>query len=220
MFAMLASVAADQSTIEPVYNYNGLFQFAVTLILAAVAALFTAKLCTARWEGRRVKTSIVACILTVLATTASMLFHGLGMHNIKTLFLSCVMLYLSYGDIKTHDNDDWLHFLVLAISLIEKPAGDIPTALLCSAVVFGLMLGVHVLVQGAGIGGADIKFCTAAAFLTSDLLSCLVALGLGTFVALLCNSPFRKKEGAEKPYAMLPYLSCSYMIVFLLSRTA
>ena len=110
--------------------------------------------------------------------------------------------------------------IVLAVALISKPASEIPMALLSAALLVGVMLLIAVFVRGAGIGGADIKFTAACAFLTT-LQGGFLGLGLGAFVALLCNSPFRKnkegEEGAAKAFPMLPYLSCSYMLVYLLS---
>lgn len=194
----------------------GMVQAFVTIAISLAASAATAKVCVSRWGGSFPKLCTVGCILSTLATICSILFHKLGMHNVQTVFLSCVFLYASYGDIKTHEADDFIHVIVLAVALIAKPAAEIPTALLSAVVLGGILLLVAVFVSGAGIGGADIKFTAACAFLTT-IEGGLFGLGLGTFAALLFNSPFRKKEGAEEGFPMLPYLSCSYMIVYLLS---
>lgn len=202
-------------------NYYAVLQLAVVVLIAITASLLTAKASVKRWEGKQLTLSIVGCVFTVLATVGSVLLHGLGMRNVQTIFLACVFLYVSYGDIKTHEMDDFVHILVLAVALIAKPAEQIPTAVLSVIGVVAVMLITTVLVPGTGIGGADIKFCAAGSFLMSSFVDSLFALGIGTFAALLCNSPFRKKkEGAGEGFPMLPYLSCSYMFVFLLSNTA
>lgn len=192
-----------------------LLQAIITLSLSVVLAFYTAKISVARWEGSLAKVSIAGCVLSALATTGSILIEGLGMHNIQTILLCCVFLYGSYGDIKTHTADGFIHVIVLAAALIAKPAAEIPEALLSAVVLGGIMLAVAVFLKGAGIGGADIKFVAACAFLTT-LEGGLWGLGIGTLAALLFNSPYRKKEGAGKGFPMLPYLSCSYMLVHLL----
>ena len=194
-----------------------LTQFIVTLAIALLASAFTAKLCSTRWNGNFVKICIAGCILSALATVSSVIFNGFGMHNVQTILLCCIFLYASYGDIKTHEADDFIHVIVLAVALIAKPAAEFPNALLAAVVAGGVMLLAAVLVGGMGIGGADVKFVAAASFLTT-IEGGLFALGLGTLAALLCNSPFRKKkEGAGEGFPMLPYLSCSYMLIYLLS---
>lgn len=137
------------------------------------------------------------------------------MRNIQTIFLCCTFLYASYGDIKTHEADDFVHVLVLAIALMHKPAAGIPAAILASMVLLVLMY-VASCIPGTGIGGADIKFVAACAFFSSLQLG-LIGLGLGAFLGLIFNSPFRKNAAEGEGFPMLPYLSCSYMLVYLLS---
>ena len=190
----------------------------IELAIAVLASAATAKACASRWGGSFAKLSAVGCTLSALITFCSILLHGLGIHNIQAVILSCAFLYASYGDIKTHEADDFNHIIVLAAALITRSPADIPESLLTAAVIVGVMLIVTVFVGGAGIGGADMRFCAACAFLGS-FSGGLLGLLLGLFVALLFNSPFRRKEeGAEnKGFPMLPYLSCSYMLVYLLS---
>ena len=191
-------------------------QFAVTIATAVLAAIFTAKICISRWEGNYTKLCVIGGVLSAIAAVGSVFLHGLGMKNIQTIFLFCIFLYASYGDIKTHEADDFNHILVFAVALITRSAEEIPNMLLSVLVVGGVILLAAVFLRGAGIGGADVKFTAACACL-STLEGGLWGLGLGTMAALLCNSPFRKKEGAEEGFPMLPYLSCSYMLVHLLS---
>ena len=197
-----------------------LIQIAITFALFIFLANATARICTKRWEGNTKKLATTATILAIICAAGSVFLHGLGMHNIQTMLLFCVFLYASYGDFKTHEADDFIHVIILATALITQRAENMPEALLTVLLTGGIMYLVAVLIPGAGIGGADIRFVAACAFLC-PMLSCFWGLGLGTFAALLCNSPFRKnKDGEEKapqPYPMLPYLSCSYMFVYLLS---
>ena len=193
-----------------------ILQFVITLAVAAFVSYAVSKACVQRWGGSFVKLCAIGMFLSVLITAISALFYGLGGETIRTIILCGVFLYVSYGDIKTHTADDFNHIIVLSAALICKPVEQISGALLTAAVLAGILLLVAVLVKGAGIGGADMKFSVACAFLTTTLSGGLVGLGLGTFVALIFNSPFRKKEGAGK-FPMLPYLSCSYMLVYLLA---
>lgn len=195
-----------------------LIQLLVTLAISVLTAVFTAKISTSRWEGSFLKFSIVGSILSALATFGSVLFDGLGMSNVQTILLCCVFLYISYSDIKTHEADDFLHVIVLAVALIAKPAEQIPEALLSAVILGGLMLVVGTFIPGAGIEGADVKFTAACALLT-NLESGLFGLGLGAFIALIFNPPFGKKGKARENerIPMLPYLSCSYMLIHLLA---
>lgn len=188
---------------------------AILMALSALASGITGKACIGRWGGNSKKVYIIGCTLAIIVTAASVFLHGLSIHNVQAIILSCVFLYASYGDIKTHEADDFIHIIVLTTALIEKPATEIPMAILSAVLLGGILLVSAVFVGGVGIGGADIKFTAACAFLTT-LQGGLFGLGLGTFAALLLNSPFRKK-GAGEGFPMLPYLSCSYMLVFLLS---
>lgn len=190
----------------------------ILLLAAFFAAYMTGKNCLARWPGNSKKVIGVGCTLTIIVTAVSVILHGLGIHNVQAIILCCVFLYSSYGDIKTHEADDFIHVLILTAALITKSGEQIPESLITAVMIVSVMLLVAVLVKGVGIGGADIKFCAACAFL-SNFSGGLIGLLLGMFLALVFNSPFRRKEEGEKPkgFPMLPYLSCSYMLVYLLS---
>lgn len=192
-----------------------MFQLIITLIAAVIAGNISARLCIKRWGGSLIKVSVLSAILALVVTTISFLAHGFG-ESIRTVFIFSLCFYASYGDIKTHEADDWIHFLLLITALIGKPLVHIPMSLIAVLVTAGIMTLITMFVPGSGIGGADIKFTAAAAFLTS-LEGSLIGLLLGTFAALICNSPFSKKKGEMQGFPMLPYLSCSYMLVYLLS---
>lgn len=192
-----------------------MFQLIVLLLSAILISVVVAYLSVKRWGGSVIKVGLVGSFLSVVAAFFSLLFHGFGIDSFRTVVLSGLFLYGSYGDIKTHEADDWIHFFILVTALIAKPFSEIPMALLSAFILGGVMALVAMFVRGAGIGGADIKFTAACAFLT-NLQGGLLGLGLGTFIALLFNSPFFKKR-AEKGFPMLPYLSCSYILVYLLS---
>lgn len=196
-----------------------ILHLAAIYLVATLSTLATAKICTVKWGGSFKRTGILSCIACAVVTAISIFLHKVGMQNIQTIFLFCVFLYAAYGDLKTHEADDFIHILVLAVAMICKDPKTIPQSLLSAVLMVSMMLLVAFTVKGADIGGADIKFTAACAFLTT-LEGGLIGLCLGTFIALIFNSPFRKKEGAEAPFPMLPYLSCGYIIVFLLFGTA
>lgn len=188
----------------------------ISLLSAAIAAILSARLCIKRWGGSPAKVSILSAALALIVATLSFLLHGFG-ESFRAIFIFSLCFYASYGDIKTHEADDWIHFLLLITALIGKPLAQIPMSLVAALVTAGIMTLITMFVPGSGIGGADIKFTAAGAFLTTFEGS-LWGLGLGSFVALLFNSPFRKKkEGAMQGIPMLPYLSCSYILVYMLS---
>jgi hypothetical protein len=196
-----------------------ILHIAAILLTSILSALATAKICTVKWGGSFKKAGILSCIACAIIAASSVFLHTVGLRNIQTIFLFCVFLYAAYGDLMTHEADDFVHVLVLAVALMCKDPKTIPQSILSAVLMVGLMLLVAFTVKGADIGGADIKFTAACAFLTT-LEGGLIGLCLGTFIALIFNSPFRKKEGAEEPFPMLPYLSCGYMFVFLLFNAA
>ena len=69
-----------------------LIQLIITVALAIFLAVATARVCVRRWEGNLTKLSVIGCILATISIAGSILFHGLGMHNIQTIFLFCVFL--------------------------------------------------------------------------------------------------------------------------------
>lgn len=189
----------------------------ILLISAAIlVACAAAKACISRWGGNFKKLCIIGCTLSALAIIASICLHGIGMRNIQTILLCGIFLYASYGDAKVHEADDIIHILVLAVSLLTMKLDRLPECLLSAALMGGTLMLTAVLLRGSGVGGADMKFAAACAFLF-PLFSGLMGLLLGCFAAMILNPPFRDKEGEKKWYAMLPYLSCSFMLVFLLS---
>lgn len=188
----------------------------LVLLSAAIAAIMAARLCTRRWGGNTVKVAALSTVLALSTTFLAFFLRGFG-ESIRTIFISNLCFYVSYGDVITHEADDWIHFLLLVTALIAKPLTQIPVSLVAALITGGVMVLVTLFVPKSGIGGADIKFTAAAAFLTT-FEGGLCGLGLGAFAALLFNSPFRKKKaGEETGFPMLPYLSCSYILVYLLS---
>lgn len=193
-----------------------MFRLIVVLLSATIAAIMAARLCTRRWGGNTVKVATLSTVLALSTTFLAFFLRGFG-ESIRTIFIFSLCFYVSYGDVKTHEADDWIHFLLLVTALIAKPLVQIPASLVAALITAGVMTLITMFVPKSGIGGADIKFTAAAAFLTTFEGS-LWGLGLGSFAALLFNSPFRKKkDGEEKGFPMLPYLSCSYILVYLLS---
>lgn len=185
----------------------------LTIFLAVITAIIVSRLSVKRWGGNFVKLSMVGSILAALAALSSMIFHGFGIENIRTILLFGLFFYASYGDIKTHEADDLIHVLVLIVAVIATPIETIPVRIFVAIILGGIMVFATVLLSGTGIGGADIKFTAACAFLTS-MEATVCGFALGTLFAFLCNSPFRKK--GNKGFAMLPYLSCGFMFVYLL----
>lgn len=188
------------------------------IIFTAVAVIVSYAMsgsAATRWQGNRKKIFLASGFL-LCACVAGIWFLGAGkIRLIQMTILASIFSYISYGDIKTHEADDYLHIMVLICAMISLPEDQLlPRA--CGAFVLGfLMLLTTVIVPGTGIGGADIKFTAACAFLIPvDYL--LLAFCLGLFLALIFNAPIFKKKGAAKGFPMLPYLSVGFMLVYLL----
>lgn len=184
-------------------------------VVSVIVSLIMSNSAATRWSGDRKKIAVASGFLICACVIAIWIFGSSRIRLVQTIILASIFSYISYGDIKTHEADDYLHIMVFTCAMISLPEAQLfPRA--CGALVLGvIMLLTTVILPGTGIGGADIKFTAACAFLVpTDQL--LLAFCLGLFLALIFNAPIFKKKGAAQGFPMLPYLSVGFMLVYLL----
>lgn len=187
----------------------------VLLLLSILVARAVAKACTARWQGNFKKLFWCIGLIITACTALSWLINGLGLHVIQTIILSALFCYISYSDIKTHKANDYLHIMVLITSMMDIAGDQLPARAAASLVVGGSMLLIA-LIPGMELGGADIKFSAACAFLMSPAFF-IFGFCLGWFLSLI-SSLFFMRKGAARGHAILPYLSLGVMLAFLVSK--
>lgn len=187
----------------------------VLLLLSILVAWAISKACANRWHGKFKKVFSCTSLIITACAAVSWLTSGLGLRVIQTIVLSALFCYISYSDIKTHKAADHLHIMVLITALIGISGDQLPGRIAASLVVGGAMLLIA-LIPGMVLGGADIKFSAACAFLMSPAFF-IFGICLGLFLALIFNSLFIRK-GAAQGYPLLPYLSLGAMLAFLISK--
>ena len=87
----------------------------------------------------------------------------------------------------------------------------LPNMIISAFIVFAVMMG-SVIVTKSEIGGADIKFSVACAFvlgIKGGLCGLIIGLTTAVIVNLIKNN---KKEG----FAMLPYLAVGFMTAYFI----
>lgn len=181
-------------------------------LLSVYAAQLTAKACTERWKGNVYRTKIVSMMITGCTAFMALLLYGISIMTIQIIAFSLICIYASYGDIKTREADDWLSVMVLLLGLAGRSMNDIPSMIFSLAVVGGIMLLIAVIGGNGALGGADIKFAAASAFLLGPQRAILGTI-IGCIASILWT--LIKKKG-KTGIPMLPYLSIGYVLTFLL----
>lgn len=184
------------------------------LLLSILVAWAVSVACAARWRGNFKKLFSCTSLIITACTAVSWLANGLGLRVIQTIILGGLFCYISYGDIKTREVDAHLHVMVLIAAMINIAGEQLPSRAAAALVVSGIMLLIA-LIPGTILGGADVKFPAACAFLMPPGFFCF-GICLGLFLALILNLPFIRK-GAARVWPLLPYLSLGVMLAFLLA---
>lgn len=187
----------------------------VLLLLSILVAWAVAKACAARWQGNFKKLLIFTSLIITACTALSWLTNGLGLCVIQTIILSALFCYISYSDIKDRRASDHLHIMVLITAMMDIAGDQLPVRATTSLVV-GVAMLLIALIPRMELGGADIKFSAACAFLMPPPFF-IFGMCLGLFLSLISNLPFIRK-GAAQGYPLLPYLSLGVMFAFLVSK--
>lgn len=187
----------------------------IILFVAIYASYLIANYCAKRWNGSETKARVICMTIMGLTTFAALLVYGTSIYTLQAVVLCGVCLYGSYSDFKTHTLDDCASCLVLTAGLIGHNTSDLPIMIVSGVLIGGIMLIVAIVSKGGGIGGADIKFSAATAFLLS-LQRSLIGVIVGLLISVIVNGIRNKKKGSNETFPLIPYLSIGFMAAYFI----
>ena len=191
----------------------------ISFILCAVAilaasmtiALLVARYANGRYKGNKKKTYLCFAGITALVTITLICFFGFAAITVKGIIFTVILALSSYEDIRTRECDDYLHVMIVIAAFIGIEFSLLPEMLL-SAVVTGAVMLLPPLSTRSKIGGADIKFAVACAFMLG-LRQGMIGLLSGMTLAILFNE-FKKDK--KKGFPMIPYMAVGFMTAFFI----
>ena len=187
------------------------------LFLGVIAGCVLAEKSYEKFGGNRNKVLAAFISIPVVSAVLLALRFGDSFSAVKGMILTFLFLYASYSDIRTRKCGDLLHVYILITALIGVQLNEIPSMLIAGAFVFVIMISTSVLFQGR-IGGADIKFSAACAFLLGIPKS-LYGVIVGLILAIAVNaviSAVKRRNNKEHGFPMLPYLAAGFLAAYFI----
>lgn len=182
----------------------------IFFVLSILTAYFLGQCAAKQWNGSKVKTIIVFTALTSVIFSLLLVFFGLSAIAIRGIILLLILLYASYGDIKTRKVENYIHAMIIITALIGRDMRDI-LPMLVSALVMGLIFILTFLISKSfKIGGADIKLSIACAFFLG--YKSILGLIIGLILAVVINLIQKHKKG----FPLIPYLAVGFMTAYLI----
>lgn len=188
-----------------------LILYSVVLFFTGLSSFFISRYLTDRLKENRTKVTIFFLILSVGITLLMLLFFGCTAVTLKGIIISLIFLTSSYQDIKTHECDDYIHPMILVTGFIGMEVSKLPNMIISAIIVFVIMMG-SVIMTKSEIGGADIKFSVACAFVLG-IKGSLCGLIIGLTLAVIINSI---KKTRWEGFAMIPYLAVGFMTAYFI----
>ena len=160
-----------------------------------------------------------AVVLTIAAVFSSVLVlrYGVSFTAFQGLFLMFVLLYASCSDLTTHEADDSLWIIVLALSLFSSYTVGLKSMLIGAFCVIIPQLAMAMLPPHRTLGGADIKLSSSLAFLLGawrGIGAYLIGLILAVVYMAIYNK-VKNRDGKEA-FALIPFLSASALAMFII----
>ena len=194
-----------------IFLFHALSFLMLSGTIAFLISLYAAK----RWKADKTKTATAFVLITVAVTIFLLCFFGFTLNTIKGILLCLILLFASFGDIKTREADDYLHIMILLIALIGRKPTDIPGMLLTAVLITMPLLMPVILCKGKFIGGADVKLSVACTFLlgiSRGIAGLMAGLTLGVVVNLIIQTRKNKAEG----FPLIPYLAAGFMAAYFI----
>lgn len=212
---MLSIIRPITPNISPIQNGDMSFIIAwlIVLAFAGLSAFFVANYSANRFKTNPKKTAVCFISIIALLTMMMLCFFGLTATTFKGIILSLVFTLSSFEDIRIRECDDFLHVLILVAGFIGIGMSSLVTMAFSAVFVFAIMIGTAVIAKGE-IGGADIKFSAAGAFLLG-IEKGLFGLMLGLTMAIVINL-FRNKRNRKEGFPMIPYLAVGFMTAYFI----
>lgn len=158
------------------------------------------------------KRSIIFKGVSLVVMTVMLILFGFSPEFFKGCILLLILLYASVCDMQTHEVKDFVSILILITAFIGIDFEKLPFMILSGCAVFGILF-LCAMLSDKPIGGADIKFSGACAFLLG-LKGGIAGLLIGLLCAVVCNLIFNRKS-KDKAFPLIPYLSAGYMATYI-----
>ena len=186
---------------------------ALLLFCSCLAAWLTGLYASHRFGNGKKKTAAIFTLIMSAAASALLCLYGLTAETIRGVIFFLILIFTSYSDIRTRECDDCLHLMIVITALIGTEMSDLP-GMFMSGVMAGIAMLIPALLGARSLGGADIKFSAACAFLIG--LRCgMTGLVIGLLLAVVINAVHgRKKNTAGFP--LIPYLSVGFAAVYFM----
>ena len=194
-----------------------LFEFLKLAALLAVVACIT-QIINVVMKKRGYNVSYLSNhLILILISTILFLLGGLTVWTAKGIIFAWIMLFASVQDLSTREADDFLWVMLLILSLVNFSAYSIVSMLIGALVIFIPQMAIAMFGRIGGIGGADIKISTAAAFLLgfwSGIIGYIIGLISAIVFTLIRNKV--KHITNDKSFALMPFLSVGLMIGYFI----
>lgn len=190
---------------------------ACCLFLGVIAGCILAEKSYEKFGGNRNMALAAYISVPIVSVALLALRFGESLLTFKGLILTFLFLYASHSDIRTRKCGDLLHVFILITALIGVQLYEIPEMLAAGAFVLIVMLCTSVIFRGR-IGGADIKFSAACAFLLG-MAKGLSGLIVGLILAIAVNAVIgavKRKNNKEYGFPMLPYLAAGFLAAYFI----
>lgn len=189
----------------------------LSLYIAAVAAVTSILNTAMKCRGFRVRKRANFALLIPISILLFFMGGGISLWTVKGIIFVWILLYASYQDSSTREADDFLWVMLLILALVDFQAADLISMLTGAIALFVPQIAVAILVKHGGIGGADIKFSTAAGFLLG-FWNGIVGYMTGLLLAVIFTSLKNRIRRSEKDrsFALLPFLSVGLILGYLI----
>ena len=183
----------------------------LTILMMTVIALLVARESHEKLGEDRNKLVLLFAGVGMLLSLLMLCFFGFAATAIRGILFSLVLAFSSYEDIKTRECSNYLHLMIVIAAFIGTELSALPGMIISAAFAGGVMLIACLFAKGK-LGGADIKFAAASAFLLG-IDRAIFGLLTGTLLSILVNI-FKKNK--KKGFPMIPYLAAGFMAAFFI----
>lgn len=192
------------------YSAVGFWLSAILLALfIALAGYIAGRSAAKRFGGKKATTALIFSAVTLVTSAALICFFGVSATAIRGSVMCIIMLYACTQDIKTRECDDFLSVMLGITGIAGKEPSELVKDIFAFAAILIIML-LSAAVTKNGIGGADVKFASSAAFVLG-FVNTSAALIVGLLAAVIVNSIAKKKS-----FPLLPYLSPAFMLAYFI----
>lgn len=200
-----------QLSMEAITLLTYVVVLAVTGLTALLISLYAAK----RWNGNKKKAAFAFAGISIAVTALLLYFFGYAVSAVRGIVFCLILLFASYSDIKTREADDSLHIMIALTAFIGRDVSDIPGMMLSAVLITLPMLLVGIVCKGRSMGGADIKFSAACAFLLR-LEKGVVGLIMGLTFSIIVNLIIQRRKNKVDSFPLIPYLAAGFMTAYML----